>query len=111
MAQRGPRVRRHSGVELTFANSTSFAFHDVVNTIRNSRVNALFKDTYRIEMEALWARRASGGLSGDELRLLSVAALTKLNRVRSRLGFPPIDASSPYLRNFKLRSTVISRNP
>lgn len=67
-----------SGVKMTFANSTSFAFHDVVGIIRRSRSNVLWKSRYK-----------AGLISADEL-----------NRRRKTIGFGPISQKATYWRKF-----------
>jgi len=65
VAKRGQRRDVTGGEHLTFANSTSFAFRDVVRTIRRSRWNVRWKELYaegRLTLADLNARRASWGL-------------------------------------------------
>lgn len=69
------------GVELNFANSTSFAFHDVCGVIRKSRSNVQWKRMY-----------ADGKI-----------ALEELNRRRLTIGFPPVSAT--YMRRFRVDFT------
>lgn len=65
-----------AGTELNFANSTSFAIHDVVDIIRRSRSNVL------------WKRMFKAGL----------IALPELNRRRASIGLAPV--SPTYMRRF-----------
>lgn len=70
-----------SGVQLTFANSTSFAFHDMCGIIRRSRSNVQ------------WKRMYSEG----------IITLQDLNRRRATIGLSPLTAY--YMRRFRVSFT------
>lgn len=80
--RRGAVVSRLESEILTFANSTSFAFHDVANLIRVSRWNRLWKVMYK-----------QGSVT-----------LAELNRRRSTVSLPPISAT--YMKRFRVSHVV-----
>lgn len=70
------------GAKLTFANSTSFAIHDVCGVIRKSRSNVQWKGMYT----------------------RGVLTLEELNRRRATIDLAPLSAS--YMRRFRVDYTV-----
>lgn len=73
-------MRSHEEIQrITFANSTSFAYHDIADILHNLRTNQSLKAAYR-----------SGTITLDTL-----------NAARGRMGYPAMSAT--YTRKVTLR--------
>lgn len=85
VSKRGELPSVNEGVKMTFANSTSFAFHDVVSLIRNARNKEWAKSEY-----------LAGRLSLEEC-----------NALRARFGYPPLKDS--YMRKLMLGPAKVEK--